>query len=110
MLTPYLNSQFIEKILTDRYGRQFRCLFLVALVDGEVKGRLVSARPIFTDVTDVRHPSCDGCLTSKRFFLPIIRSPKKIFTERVWLPIVSYFALKDFSFVTSQMTRAPSSF
>jgi len=106
MLTPYLNSQFVEKILTDRYGRQFRCLFLVALVDGEVKGRLISTQEIFGTVRlfQIRNSRT----VPGRCLLPIFHTPKKIFTEHIWLPIVSYFAPKDFSFVMSQPTRAPS--
>ena len=91
MLSPYLQTKMVEKVLTDRHGRQFRCLFLVALVGGEVKGKLIAAQPISNS------------------FLPADYVPKKIFTEHIWLPIVSYFAPKDFSFVTSQMPRAPSS-
>ncbi|MFA6273068.1 MAG: hypothetical protein WC673_01055 [Candidatus Paceibacterota bacterium] len=107
MLTPYLNSQFVEKILTDRYGRQFRCLFLVALVDGEVKGKLVAIQPV---VKVEPSQKCEGSTFTdyKKCLLPVFYIPKKIFTDRVWLPIVSYFAPKDFSFVMSQMTRAPS--
>ena len=90
MLSPYLQTKLVGKVLTDHFGRQFRCLFLVAVVDGEIKGKLIAAWPVSNS------------------FLPAIPAPKKIYTERVWLPIVSYFAPKDFSFVMSQMTRAPS--
>jgi|SRR3989344_2319676 len=106
MLTPYLKSQFVEKILTDRFGRRFRCLFLVALVDGEIKGHLVSAKEIFVAV-GLLHTCSSPTATAERM-LPIFHTPKKIFTESVWLPIVSPFIPKDFSFVTSQMPRAPS--
>lgn len=103
MLTPYLKSQFIEKILTDRYGRQFRCLFLVALVDGEIKGKLVYIQQIYRHLTSV------NSVNPIKLCLPFFGTSKKIFTEHIWLPIISYFAPKDFSFVMSQMTRAPSS-
>ena len=106
MLTPYLNSQFVEKVLTDRHGRQFRCLFLVALVNGEVKGKLISAQEISVAVR-LLHTRSSLTATAENL-LPVFYTSKRIFTERVWLPIVSYFAPKDFSFVMSQMTRAPS--
>ena len=108
MLTPYLKSQFVEKVLTDRYGRQFRCLFLVALVNGEVKGKLVSAQEISVAV-GLLH-TCGSPTATAGHLFQILKAPKKIYTDCVWLPIVSYFAPKDFSFVMSQMTRAPSSF
>jgi len=102
MLTPYLNSQFVEKILTDRYGRQFRCLFLVALVDGEVRVKLVSTQQIYRHLTSVNP------VNSAKLCLSLFGVSKKTLTNCVWLPIVSYFAPKDFSFVMSQLTRAPS--
>jgi len=45
MITSY-KPQFIEKIFTDQLGQQFRLVFLVTNVDGEMKGRLVSAELI----------------------------------------------------------------
>ncbi|OHA26638.1 MAG: hypothetical protein A3D52_03075 [Candidatus Taylorbacteria bacterium RIFCSPHIGHO2_02_FULL_44_36] len=111
MLTPYLNSQFVEKILTDRHGRQFRCLFLVVLVDGEIRGHLVSAKEISVSVRFRFSQLCENLnLTGfhRNFCLPLFRASKKIFTDRVWLPIVDKFIPKDFSFITCQMTRAPS--
>ena len=106
MLTPYLNSQFVEKTLTDRYGRQFRCLFLVVLVEGKVKGKLISAKEVSVAVGLLQ--VCSSPTATAENLLPTIHAPKKIFTEHIWLPIVSYFAPKDFSFVMSQPTRAPS--
>lgn len=109
MLTPYLKSQFVEKVLTNRFGRQFRCLFLVTLVDREIKARLVSAQEISVAVVAVGLLQvCSSPTATVEHLLPIFRASKKIFTERVWLPIVSPFVPKDFSFVMSQMTRAPS--
>lgn len=111
MLSPYLQTRLVEKVLTDRASRRFRCLFLVTLVDGGIKAQLIVAEPIF-----VRFRISQGCgilnltdtATRKNFCLPAICSPKKIFTERVWLPAANPFVPKDFSFVISQMTRAPS--
>ena len=39
-------SKFIEKVVTDSFGQSFRAVFLVAIVGGEVKARLVSLQPI----------------------------------------------------------------
>lgn len=46
MLTRYNRSQFLEKTITDSYGREFRAVFFVTLENGEVKGRIVSLRPV----------------------------------------------------------------
>ena len=59
MLTPNLQSRFIEKVLTDRGGQQFRVLFLVSLVDGEVRGQIVSAQPVGGKMLDVRSSKLD---------------------------------------------------
>ena len=99
MLSPYIQTKFIEKILADRYGRQFRCLFLVAVVAGEVKGKLVSVLPL--KVTSYK-------LQVTKFFLPNTNKAAKIFPLEFLLPIINLFILKDFSFVVSQPTRAPS--
>ena len=42
------DKQFIEKILTDSFGRQYRVVFAVSFVDGEVRGRVISATLIET--------------------------------------------------------------
>lgn len=106
MLSPYIQPKLVEKVLTDRFGRRFRCLFLVALVNGEIKGKLVSAQEISVAV-GLLH-TCSSPTATARHLLPVLRKSKKVFTERVWLPVVSPFVPKDFSFVMSQMTRAPS--
>ena len=43
MFTPSLQSKFVTKIVTARDGREYRVVFLVALLDGEIKARIVSA-------------------------------------------------------------------
>ena len=46
MLIPYIQLKFVEKVLTSASGEQFRVLFLVTFVNGELKGRVVSVIPI----------------------------------------------------------------
>ncbi|HEY4496465.1 MAG TPA: hypothetical protein VJC04_03910 [Candidatus Paceibacterota bacterium] len=108
MLTPYLNSQFVEKVITDRYGRQFRCLFLVALIDGETKGKLISVQKISGTVGLFWFRNSPT--VPAKHLLSVFHTSKKILTEYACLPIVSSLIPKDFSFVMSQMTRAPSSY
>lgn len=101
MLTNYSIPQFISRNFTDCNGRQFRLTFLVAIVNGELKGRLVSAEPIGSQL------SLEG--RSGSFCLPISCAEKKITTEYVpaYVPVASpYFSLEFL--INSQPTRAPS--
>ena len=99
MLTPSLQSRFVTKILTSASGEQFRVVFLVVLINGEVKAQVISAEPlikknIFNDSSVAYLPE-----THKRtlvFFIYI--SPLK----SIFSPFNSLF------FFNSQPTRAPA--
>src|SRR5690349_21110838 len=98
MLTPYVKPQFVERVFTDEAGRKFKLVFFVALINGEVKGRLVSATPIAQAVEN-----------DVVAFLPAHVSDKNV--ETVFIsdiaPSVSpYFSLEYL--LSSQPTRAPS--
>lgn len=97
-------SQFMSRIFTDASGRRFRLTFLVAMVDGEVRGHLVSAEPISASVAQLSGTVSDGS-----FCLPIICNNKKPATEYVsaFAPVVSPFFSLEF-LINSQPTRAPS--
>jgi len=97
MLTPY-KPQFVEKIFTDQMGQQFRLVFLVTIIDGEVKGRLVSAQPIAKSVAE---QPCATCL-------PVTLNIKKGDTAYIApsVPVVSPY--NELFFFISQPTRAPS--
>lgn len=98
--------QMIERIFTDLHGRQFRMVFLVAVVNGELKGRLVSAQPL---PTKARIAGNVSDATAPCWFLPIICDENK--TETAYIPssaaIVSPYTSLEF-LMTSQPTRAPS--
>ncbi|HEX7724261.1 MAG TPA: hypothetical protein VF438_00805 [Candidatus Paceibacterota bacterium] len=104
MLTPYLQSQFVEKILTDVNGRQFKALFLVSLVNEKVSARLVSLQII--------SPKClaiEGAISQEVFFLPSYTSHEAVETPYIAsvAPFVSpYFDLDIF--LSTQPTRAPA--
>ncbi len=105
MLTPYLQSQFVEKILTDVKGRQFKALFLVSLVNGEVNARLISLQLISPKAL-----ALEGAIAQDIFFLPSFAAEKSVETPYVAsvAPFVSpYFDIAEF-ILTSQPTRAPS--
>ena len=96
-LQVHQGGRFIEKIFTDQSGQQFKLVFFVALVNGEVKGTLISAQPV---------GSVDVGATCA--YLPISLSINKVVTEYVptYASVVSPF--NKFFFFTSQPTRAPS--
>jgi hypothetical protein len=98
--------QMIERVFTDLHGRQFRLVFLVSAVNGELKGRLVSAHPL---PTRARIAGNSNIETSPVWFLPIVCAENK--TETVYVPssaaIVSPYVSLEF-LMTSQPTRAPS--
>ncbi len=98
MLTPY-KPHFIEQIFTDQSGRQFKLVFLVSLVEGKLKGQLVSAQPLSPKVKSATTPIC----------LPISCEVKKTVTEYIasFAPVVSPYNQLEF-LIHSQPTRAPS--
>lgn len=111
MLTPLNNSQFISRIFSDATGRQFRLTFLVAIVNGEVRGHLVSAEPVSSsnNQTLITNYQLTGAVSDGSFCLPIICNNKKPATTYVssLKPITTpYFSLEFL--INSQPTRAPS--
>ena len=96
--------QLIERIFTDQHGRQFRMVFMVAVVDGELKGKLVSVQPI-----SAASHKLNGAVSSGTICLPISCSVKKAETIYVadFAPVVSPYVSLE-SLMTSQPTRAPS--
>jgi hypothetical protein len=110
MLTPHLQSRFIEKVLTDRAGRQFRVLFLVSLINGEVRGQIISAQPIFEGVRAVSLPGRVVKMTSwTRLCLSCTKAAAKIIESKVksWSRVASPY-YSSLEFFMSQPTRAPS--
>ena len=109
MLTPHLQSRFIEKVLTDRNGQQFRVLFLVSLVNGEVRGQIVSAQPIFETAKTPGFPGrVQGCISGKSLFA-VHKSRRKNHQSKVrtWSRVASPY-YSSLEFFMSQPTRAPS--
>lgn len=107
MLTLYTKPQFISRVFTDVSGRQFRLTFLVTLVNGEVRGRLVSADPISPVVARLSGEVSTGSIPC----LPIFcdgATPQTVYAP-AFAPLASpYFSLEFL--INSQPTRAPSRF
>ena len=110
MLTSY-RPRFIEKTLTDSFGRQYRVLFAVSFVDGEVRGRVISAT-LIQNVAQLDGDSVydhSGSHSSNgAFLLSGFSSKKEAAFEYVHAAIVvsPYFSLEYL--LNSQPTRAPS--
>jgi hypothetical protein len=110
MLTPHLQSRFIEKILTDRNGQQFRVLFLVSLVNGEVRGQIVSAQPVFDEVKAAGLPGRVYKMAScTKLYLSCTKAAAKIIQTKIrsWSRVASPY-YSSLEFFMSQPTRAPS--
>lgn len=93
MLTPYSRSQFVTKILTSPSGEKFSVVFLVALVNGEVKAQMVSATPLSKPVSVCLPGVC-------------VKAPVSFAYTPSSNPLVSLF--NPLFFFNSQPTRAPS--
>lgn len=93
MLTSYSHSKFITKILNSDTGEQYKVVFLVAIVNGEVMAKVVSAEQI-------SRPNV-VCLPEA-----IIRTPVTFIYTPISNPVVSLF--NSLFFFNSQPTRAPS--
>ena len=80
---PAGGPQLLERIFTDVHGRQLRMVFMVAVVDGELKGKLVSVQPLSSRSTLDKqlHGTCP--VSSGTICLPIECSHKKGETEYV---------------------------
>jgi hypothetical protein len=109
MLTPLNKQQFLSRIFTDVNGRQFRLTFLVAVVNGELRGHLISAEPLSSSRPIEISLGSVSCAGNEPFCLPISLTENEPSTEYVasFAPVVSpYFSLEFL--INSQPTRAPS--
>jgi hypothetical protein len=98
MLTAYSQPQFVEKVITSQTGERFRVTFLVALVDGKMSAKVVSA--VAVDTSPI--------VSSPVFSLAAPLEKKTVsFTYKPSFAakISPYFSL---DFFVSQPTRAPS--
>ena len=104
MLKPSIPSKFVERIITSQTGEQYRVVFLVTLVGGEVKARVVSAELITGLVSgSVDQSKQSGILSLPGFSALVVADTEYVFD---FTPEVSPFT--SLLFFTSQPTRAPS--
>lgn len=103
MITALSQPQFISRIFTDVSGRQFRLNFFVAVIDGEIRGHLLSVQPISSSVGLLVGEVAEGTIC-----LPIVCSENKPATVYIspFISVVSPYT--ELYFFNSQPTRAPS--
>lgn len=116
MLKPLQPSKFVERIITSQNGECYRVVFLVTLVNGEVKAKAISAELISAPVLKLgsfdslganfsnrssAHKS--GVLLIEGALAKVLADTKYVFD---FTPEVSPFT--SLLFFTSQPTRAPS--
>ncbi len=105
MLTTYSKPQFVEKIITSQTGEQFRVTFLVAIVAGEMKAKVVSMMPLARQPVTASTQSA-----TSRTVLSLAAPFEKIATaftySPAFAPVISPYTILEF--FVSQPTRAPS--
>ena len=96
MLAIQKRAQVVSKRLTLPNGKEVLAFFLVSEVNGQFKASLLSFRPISDSKTSPVFALPSGIAASVINLNQKVRSP--------------YFfkTYKDFSFLTAQLTRAPS--
>ena len=105
MLTPYARSSFVERVVADACGRRFKALFFVALVDGEVRARLVSIQP----VVGPDAPALPGSVSDGILCLAAATEERSVETPYSFLLSPYSFPVFDLeSFLSTQPTRAPA--
>ena len=103
MLATLNRPQFVSRVFTDRYGRDYRLTFFITGVNGELKARLVSVEPVSGDSQPLPRRG-----TAHVLCLPFSSEIKAVPTEYLAAiaPIVSpYISL---IYLVSQPTRAPA--
>jgi hypothetical protein len=107
MLTAYKQPQILSRIFTDPSGRQFRLTFVIVMIDGELKGRLIDVQPI--SEPSFVYSQLTGTISDDTLYLPVFNLKNTLPTKYIpaFTPIVSPYI--ELYFLTSQPTRAPSS-
>jgi hypothetical protein len=104
MLSPYSQAQFIEKTITSQTGERFRVTFLVALVDGKMSAKIVSAVAI--DAAPIVSSASSARAAVLSLAAPVEKQPVAFTYKPSFAAKISpYFSL---DFFVSQPTRAPS--
>lgn len=110
MITTLSQSQFVSRIFTDPNGRRFRLNFFVAVIDGEIRGHLISVQPVSnTNNQESITKKLTGEVADSGFYLPIVcdeKTPNTIYISPFTAIVSPYFSLEFL--INSQPTRAPA--
>ncbi len=98
------NSQIVSQIFTDQNGRQFKLTFLVAVVAGSVKGRLISVEPLANSLRLEGDVACGSTPCLPISCPEVIHDTAYIST---YAPVKSPYFSVEF-LINTQPTRAPS--
>jgi len=124
MLKPFIPSKFVERIITSQTGECYRVVFVLTLVNGEVKAKAISAEligaptlrlaPVGTaDLSDFYASDASNLSDASNVNLGILCLPCESSLISSFATFVASFAPKvspftSLLFFTSQPTRAPS--
>ena len=121
MLKPFIPSKFVERIITSQTGECYRVVFVVSLVNGEVKAKVISAELISAPTLKLApvysNTSGDSGASNSSDFsnvdLGVLCLPCDSSLISSFATFISSFAPKvspftSLLFFTSQPTRAPS--
>ena len=108
MLKPSIRPQYIERIMTSQTGERYRVLFLVTLIDGEVKAKAISATRL--EIRDLRLESpIKNCSKNQTILcLPSASAILKATISDLQSLAIRVSSFTSLLFFTSQPTRAPS--
>lgn len=101
MLQVYKENQYVTRIISDSYGRNFKVIFAIVENNGQLKGRIVSVEPILSLNGNVSR--CNNLLLCNTGSVNLISFAKELYTEFV----SPYFSFLEF-LINSQPIRAPS--
>ena len=99
-------GEIVSRVFTDLSGRKFLLTFLLTRVNGEIKGRLISAEPISSH--SVEFKLLTGEVAGANFFLPLVCPDCIAETEYLPSKAPSVSPYLELFFFNSQPTRAPS--
>ena len=118
MLKSFIPSKFVERIITSQTGECYRVVFVVSLINGEVKAKAISAELISAPTLKLATVGVGNSNTSNasdfsNIDLGVLCLPCDSSLISSFATFVSSFAPKvspftSLLFFTSQPTRAPS--
>jgi hypothetical protein len=108
MFKPSIRPQFVERILTSPTGEQYRVIFEVTVIAGQMRARAVRAEKIELVALRLETAQNDIPVNVQNFCLPCATSDYAILFADYDFPIAKVSPFTSLLFFNSQPTRAPS--